>query len=69
MNPINFAIAQHYEARDAAIKELVRVINNGYDIDEQVLTTACKECGLTGDGFESERAYIIREVGKRVKQW
>ena len=67
MNYMNYAIAQHYEARDRAITELIRVINNGYDIDEQVLTTVCKECGLTSDGFELEREYIIQALRREVK--
>lgn len=67
MNYMNYAIAQHYQARDAAIKQLISILNNGYVIDEKVLKSVCFQCGLTGDGFESEREYIIQALKREVK--
>ena len=67
MNDMNYAIAQHYQARDAAIKQLISILNSGYDIDERVLQKVCRECGLTGDGFESEKEYIIQALKREVK--
>lgn len=67
MNYINYAIAQHYEARDAAIRILISMLNRGCDIDEYTLQKVCRECGLTGDGFESEREYIIKALYREVK--
>lgn len=67
MNYMNYAIAQHYQARDAAIKCLISMLNNGYDIDEYTLRKVCRECGLMGDGFESEREYIIQALMREVK--
>lgn len=67
MNYINYARAQHYEARDAAIKQLISILNSGYDIDEWVLQKVCRECGLTGDGFESEREYIIQALREEIR--
>lgn len=67
MNYINYARAQHYEARDAAIKQLISILNSGYDIDEWVLQKVCRECGLTGDGFESEKEYIIQALREEIR--
>ena len=67
MNYMNYAIAQHYQARDAAIRRLISLLNSGYDIDEWTLSKVCRECGLTGDGFESEREYIIQALKREVK--
>lgn len=67
MKGMNYAIAQHYQARDAAIKRLISMLNRGCDIDESTLSKVCRECGLTSDGFESEREYIIRALQREVK--
>ena len=67
MKGMNYAIAQHYQARDAAIRCLISMLNRGYDIDECTLCRVCLECGLTGDGFESEREYIIQALKREVK--
>lgn len=64
---MNYAIAQHYQARDAAIKQLISILNSGYDVDEWVLQKVCRECGLTDDGFESEKEYIIQALRKEIK--
>lgn len=63
----NFAIAQHYEARDAAIEHLVRAYNEGVDIgDRATFNAILDEHNLRNDGFCSEESYIIKEVSKRI---
>ena len=67
-NICNFAIAQHYEARDLAIKRLVDMYNDDYDIgDRELFNSVLARYGLLKDGFCSEEAYIIQEVNRRIK--
>ena len=66
-NPMELAIAQHYQARDAAIKHLVRAYRDGVDIgDRRNFETILDLYDLRTDGFESEEEYIIQEVSKQL---
>jgi hypothetical protein len=67
-NPASFIIAQHYEARDLAIKRLVSMYEDDYDIaDREVFNSVLETYGLLNDGFESEEEYIVKEVGRRLR--
>jgi hypothetical protein len=66
-NPASFAIAQHYEARDLAIKRLVDLYFDDYDIsDRRVFNAVLNHYGLIDDGFESEEDYIIQKVEELI---
>jgi hypothetical protein len=66
-NPMSMAIAEHYQARDLAIKRLVDLHNDNFDItDQQLLKSVFARYGLLQDGFESEIEYVLREVERRV---
>lgn len=67
MNPINFAIAEHYSNVEGAINYLVGLYEDDVDVfDPFVIDGVMKRYGLDRDGFESERQYIIKEVQKRI---
>ena len=67
MNPINFAIAEHYSNVEGAINYLVGLYEDDVDVsDPFIIDGVMKRYGLDRDGFESERQYIIREVQKRI---
>ena len=67
MNPINFAIAEHYSNVEGAINYLVDLYEDDVDVfDPFVIDGVMKRYGLDRDGFESERKYIIQEVKKRI---
>lgn len=60
---INAAVAEHYEARDLAIRKLVSMYEDDYDIeDPEVLESVMARYGLLNDGFESEARYILLKV-------
>jgi hypothetical protein len=62
------AIAEHYEARDLAIRKLIDLHNDDYDIsDREIFNSVLARYGLLEDGFCSEEDYIIQEVGRRIK--
>ena len=64
---INPAVAQHYQARDAAIKHLVRAYREGVDIgNRRTFESILDLYDLRTDGFASEEDYIIREVNKQI---
>lgn len=66
-NPISMAIANHHQNCDLAIMKLVDMYNDDYDIsDRDIFNSVLARYGLLGDGFESEEAYIIQEVGRRI---
>jgi hypothetical protein len=68
-NPASFAIAQHYEARDAVVKRLVDLHNDDFDInDKKLFFNILDSYGLLDDGFEidADIDYIIKEVNKRI---
>ena len=67
-NPASFAIGQHYEARDLAIKRLVEMYFDDFDIgDRELFNSILAHYGLLEDGFCSEEDYIIQEVGRRIR--
>ena len=67
-NPASFTIGQHYEARDLAIRRLVEMYFDDFDInDRRIFNAVLNEYGLLDDGFCSEEEYIIREVNKQIK--
>ena len=67
-NILNPAIAEHYKAVDLAIKRLVDMHNDDYDIgDREIFNSVLARYGLLEDGFCSEEAYIIQEVSKRIR--
>jgi hypothetical protein len=62
------AIAEHYEARDLAIRKLIDLYNDDYDISDRELFNAVLERhGLLEDGFCSEEDYIMQEVERRIR--
>ena len=66
-NPMELAIAQHYQMRDAAIKHLVRLAKEGYDTNDlRTFNTVLDLYNLRSDGFESEADYIKQEVAKQL---
>ena len=68
-NPASFAIAQHYQDRDAAIDELVTLYEQHIDIDHpDVFNAVLAKHNMGSDGFEDEDDYIIAEVGKRIRR-
>ena len=63
----NFAIAQHYSSVDLAIRKLVDLYQDDYDITEPALiNSVLARYGLLNDGFCSEKEYILQEVAKRI---
>jgi hypothetical protein len=61
------AIAEHYEARDLAVRKLIEMYHDGYDIsDREIFNSVLARYGLLEDGFCSEEEYIIQEVGRRI---
>lgn len=69
MQPINFAVMQHYENVEKAIKYLIDLYYDDVDIEDlEVFNAVLKRYGLYEDGFESEVEYIIQEVTKRIKK-
>lgn len=68
MNPIEMAVKEHYEARELAIKKLVDMYNDDYDIeDRKIFNAVLDRYGLLEDGFSSEEEYIIKEVARRIR--
>lgn len=68
-NFMSMAIAEHHQNCDLAIKKLVDMYNDDYDIsDRDIFNSVLARYGLFGDGFESEEDYIIKEVTRRIKQ-
>lgn len=68
-NAYSYAIGQHYEARDLAIKRLIDMYFDDYDIeDREVFNSVLKAYGLLDDGFNSEEEYIIQAVGKGLRE-
>lgn len=68
-NPASFIIGQHYEARDLAIRKLVDLYYDDYDIeDEELFNATLARYGLLEDGFCSEENYIIQEVGRIIRK-
>lgn len=66
-NAISAAIAEHYQARDLAIRKLIDMHNDDYDItDEKIFYKTLEWYGLLDDGFSSEEDYIRKEVSKRI---
>ena len=66
-NPISMAIAEHYEARDLAIRKLIDMHNDDYDIeDEKIFNAVLKRYGLLDDGFCSEKEYIKKAIFKEI---
>jgi hypothetical protein len=67
MNPINFAIAEHYSNVEGAINYLVGLYEDDVDVfDPFVIDGVMRRYGLTTDGFASERQHIVEEVRKRI---
>ena len=65
----SFAIEQHYEARDLAIKRLVDLHNDDFDISDKKLFFGILESyGLLSDGFalDDDIDYIVKEVNKHI---
>jgi len=68
-NPLNIAIAQHYENVEKAINYLVDLYYDDVDIaDKKIFDEVMKQYGLLDDGFESEQEYIIQQVSKKINQ-
>ena len=68
MNPIDFAIAEHYKNVEGAINYLVGLYEDDVDISNPfIIDRVLASYGLDDDGFESEREYIIKEVNKRIR--
>ena len=66
-NPISFAVAHHYESIDLAIRKLVDLHNDDYDIeDPKIFNDTLERYSLLNDGFCSEAEYIKQEVKKRI---
>ena len=69
-NASSFAIAQHYEARDLAIKRLIEMYHDDIDIaDPQIFYAVLKNYNLPDDGFLEELDYIINEVERGISAW
>ena len=65
---LNPAVAQHYSSVDLAIRKLVDMYEDDYDIfNETLINSVLARYGLLDDGFCSEREHIIEEVKKRIK--
>ena len=66
-SPMSMAIAEHYEARDLAVRKLIEMHNDGYDIsNREIFNSVLARYGLLEDGFCSEEEYIIQAVGRRI---
>lgn len=66
---INPAIAEHYQARDLAIRKLIDMYNDDYDItDRDIFNSVLVRYGLLNDGFCSEEKYIIEAVRKEINK-
>ena len=64
-NPMSFAIGEHYEARDAAIRKLVELYHSGYDLnDNDLFYSVLSRYGILEDGFTNikEIEYITKKV-------
>lgn len=68
IDPMSMAIAEHYKAHDLAIKKLIDLYNDDYDISDRELFNAVLErYGLLEDGFCSEEDYIMQEIERRIR--
>lgn len=68
-NPASFAIAQHYQDRDAAIDELVALYQQHIDIGHpDVFNAVLAKHNMGSDGFEDEDDYIIEKVTERIRR-
>ena len=66
-NPLPMEIAEHYQARDLAIRKLIDMYYDDYDIeDEDLFNSVLARYGLLNDGFESEKEYIIKAIQRRI---
>lgn len=66
-NPLSMAITEHYQARDLAIRKLIDMYYDDYDIeDEDLFNSVLARYGLLNDGFESEKEYIIKTIQRRI---
>lgn len=67
-NPASYIIGQHYEAVDRVIDHLIKLYDQKIDIgDENMFNAVMARYGLLGDGFESEKEYIIKRVGEILR--
>lgn len=67
-NMFNPAIAEHHQARDLAIRKLIDMAKDDYDItDKSLIHSVLASYGLLDDGFESEEESIIQEVIRRIR--
>ena len=65
---MNFAIAEHYQQVENAVEQLIALHHKGYNIyDEALVDVVIRSCGLSNDGFASEKSNILREVSRRIK--
>ena len=65
---VNPAIAEHYQARDLAIRKLIEMHRDGYDItNRDIFNSVLARYGLLNDGFCSEEKYIIEAIRKGIK--
>ena len=68
-NAASFAIAEHYEARDAVVKRLVDLYKDDFDInDNDLFYSVLEQYGILEDGFDfqSDIDYIVKEVNRRI---
>ena len=64
----NPAIAEHYQARDLAVRKLIDMYYDDYDItDRELFNSVLARYGLLEDGFCSEEEYIINAVNMRIR--
>lgn len=67
-NLASCVIGQHYEAIDRAIDHLIKLYDQRIDIgDEDIFNAVMARYGLFGDGFESEKEYIIKRVSEILR--
>lgn len=62
MNPMHFAVAQHYQERDMVILKLVEWARQGVIIDEDIIRSTLARYGVSNDGFTEDISAIQKEV-------
>ena len=62
MNPMHFAVAQHYQGRDMVISKLVEWARQGVTIDEDIIKSTLARYGVSNDGFAEDISAIKKEV-------
>ena len=64
----NYALLEHYERIDAAVKELADLWHLGVDVnDNDIYYKVLERHGLLNDGFTLDHNEIAQQVNRRLR--